>query len=58
VLILSYVPQLAFADFLDVAEEAAKDGQDYVQAALTRIYQPALLSAQVASIVRCFNRRH
>jgi hypothetical protein len=46
VLILSYVPQLAFADFFDVVEEAAEDSQDYMQVALTGIYQSALQAGE------------
>jgi len=34
--------QTARADFLDVAEDAAEEGQDFVQVALTPVYQVAL----------------
>jgi hypothetical protein len=41
-LLLVSLTQVARADFLDVAEEAADEGQDFVQVALTPLYQTAL----------------
>jgi hypothetical protein len=46
VMFLGFLPRLVFADFLDVAEEAAQDGQDYMQVALTGIYQSALQAGE------------
>ncbi len=46
VLILGLSQQLVHADFFDVTEEAAQNGQDYMQVALTGIYQSALQAGE------------
>jgi hypothetical protein len=45
-LLLVSLTQVARADFLDVAEEAADEGQDFVQVALTPLYQAALRAGE------------